>query len=93
MPPTFHFHPAARLASTLATAVVLTFLAAPQDSFAGKPKHPNAGTAQKAKGKGAAKVTYRPSPSEESRAERERRLFRECRGLPDAGACRGFTRR
>lgn len=93
VPPTFHFHPAARLASTLTTAVVLTFLAAPQDSFAGKPKHPNAGTAQKAKGKGPAKVTYRPSPSEESRAERERRLFRECRGLPDAGACRGFTRR
>ena len=42
---------------------------------------------------GAGKTTYRPSPSEESRAERERRLFRECRGMPNAGACRGFTQR
>ena len=35
-------------------------------------------------------TTYRPSPSEESRRERERRLERECRDKPNAGACAGF---
>ena len=29
--------------------------------------------------------------SEESTAERERRLKRECRGRPNAGACLGFA--
>ena len=38
------------------------------------------------------KVTFHKSSSEESRAERERRLKRECRGRPNAGACLGFTR-
>jgi hypothetical protein len=31
-------------------------------------------------------------PSEESRAERDRRLKRECKGRPNAGACLGYTR-
>lgn len=35
-------------------------------------------------------ITYRPSPSEESRSEREHRLERECRDKPNAGACAGF---
>lgn len=38
------------------------------------------------------KVTYQRSSSEESRAERDRRLDRECRGLPNAGACLGYAR-
>lgn len=29
--------------------------------------------------------------SEESRTERERRLYRECAGRPNAGACEGFA--
>lgn len=33
------------------------------------------------------------SPSEETKAERDRRLYRECKGLPNAGACRGYTQR
>lgn len=28
----------------------------------------------------------------ETRSERERRLKRECRGMPNAGACLGYTR-
>lgn len=40
--------------------------------------------------KPANRVTYRPSPSEETRRERERRLERECRNKPNAGACAGF---
>jgi hypothetical protein len=30
--------------------------------------------------------------SAESTKDRERRLLRECRGRPNAGACEGFTR-
>ena len=30
-------------------------------------------------------------PNGETYAQRERRLRRECRGLPNAGACRGYT--
>lgn len=30
--------------------------------------------------------------SGETTKERERRLLRECRGRPNAGACEGFTR-
>ena len=43
--------------------------------------------------KGSTKVTHRPSPSQESTAERDRRMYRECWGRPNAGACLGYTRR
>lgn len=33
------------------------------------------------------------SSSAETPAQRERRLIRECRGLPNAGACLGYARR
>ena len=38
------------------------------------------------------KVTYLDSPSSEKPAAREKRLKRECRGRPNAGACLGHTR-
>ena len=34
----------------------------------------------------------RDAPSSESRAERDRRLMRECQGRPNAGACLGYAR-
>ena len=37
------------------------------------------------------RIVHLPSPSEESRAQRDRRLARECRGLPNAGACLGYA--
>lgn len=37
------------------------------------------------------KVKRTRSSSDESRLERERRLRAECKGLPNAGACRGYT--
>ena len=43
--------------------------------------------------KNGAKVTHHRSPSEETRAERDRRLYRECKGMPNAGACLGYTRK
>ncbi len=41
----------------------------------------------------AAKVKPQQNNSQESAAERDRRLYRECQGLPNAGACRGYTHR
>ena len=37
------------------------------------------------------RIVHLPSPSEESSAQRDRRLARECRGLPNAGACLGYA--
>lgn len=37
------------------------------------------------------RIVHLPSPSEESSAQRDRRLARECRGLPNAGVCLGYT--
>ncbi len=39
----------------------------------------------------ASKTRYIKSGSEETRAERERRLKRECKGRPNAGMCLGFA--
>ncbi len=40
-----------------------------------------------------AKVTFHKAPSEESAAAREKRLKRECKGRPNAGACLGYASR
>jgi hypothetical protein len=37
-------------------------------------------------------VRFLPGPSEETPAARARRLKRECKGRPNAGACLGHTR-
>lgn len=39
-----------------------------------------------------ARVNVVKSESGETASERERRLIRECRGRPDAGACLGYAR-
>ncbi len=39
------------------------------------------------------KVTFHKAPSEESAAAREKRLKRECKGRPNAGACLGYASR
>ena len=56
-------------------------LAMPHTALA-KKKHRGGGSAQ----------TQRSS-SEETKAERERRLTRECKGMPNAGACLGYVHR
>lgn len=53
--------------------------------FAASGKRPS-GRKSPGRGKPAA-----PPSSEESRADRERRLSRECRGRANAGACLGFA--
>lgn len=74
--------------AALTSAMVLFFGAASQ-AFA-KTDSPSSNGKEKAIRKPASKTTYRPSPSEETRAERERRLKRECSSKPNAGACAGF---
>jgi len=81
----------ASLASLAAAALLLSGLTMSHDVQAKKHKGHKATASHAASGKGS-KANSRPSSSEESRAERERRLLRECHGMPDAGACRGYTR-
>lgn len=84
----------ARMLTIIVAAFLTVGATYAEDAHAKKHKTNKPSISQNAAGgKGSAKTTYRASPSEESRAERERRLFRECRGMPNAGACLGFTRR
>jgi hypothetical protein len=46
---------------------------------------------KKSKAKKGGGVTFHDG-SAESRAERDRRLKRECKGRPNSGACEGYTR-
>ena len=39
------------------------------------------------------RVKHQQNNSGESTAERDRRLYRECKGRPNAGACLGYTER
>ncbi len=50
-------------------------------------------TGQTAKKSRSVKVKHQQNHSGESTAERDRRLQRECQGLPNAGACLGYKRR
>lgn len=54
-----------------------------------KPK--KARSAAAAKANKSTKVKF-DKGSGETTSERERRLYRECRGRPNAGACEGFAR-
>ena len=54
--------------------------------------HAKKKSGSKAKGRTATtSMAVQRSSSEESRSERERRLKRECRGRPNAGACLGYA--
>lgn len=85
-----------KLIKTISWACVaaLTLLTLPIEASAKRKEaenpHPTNATSKK---KGSTKIKHQRSPSEESTAERDRRLFRECKGMPNAGACNGYTRR
>lgn len=75
---------------SLALCLLLAFgLCAPHAAFA-KRKGGAKAAAHAASHKH--KVKSQRSPSEESAAERDRRLYRECQGLPNAGACLGYAK-
>lgn len=66
----------------------------PNDVYAKNQAGHKTPASQKSHAKAGVKVksTTTRSSSEETRPERERRLLRECRGMHDAGACKGYTR-
>ena len=78
----------------LSVCLSLAALAAPMSAHSAdtQPKPARQATEHPAKKKGATKVKHQRSSSEESTAERDRRLYRECRGAPNAGACLGYAR-
>ena len=77
---------------TLAIAVCGLLAWAPSADAAKKSKksaHASHATAKKH----GTKVKPSQNNSGETTAERERRLYRECQGMPNAGACLGYTRK
>ena len=59
---------------------------------AGTKSKKEASTTHHTTKKRAVKVKPMQNNSGETTAERERRLTRECRGMPNAGACLGYAR-
>ena len=70
-----------RLCATLAASLLLTLTLA-TDSLAARKAHSD-----------RVKIQNIRSSSDESTAERDRRLYRECQGRPNSGACAGYTQR
>lgn len=86
-------HPSV-LALMISACVLLAAATAPDTAHA--QSHTNSTTPPEStpgKTKKPIKVKQQKSSSEESRSERDRRLYRECKGLPNAGACKGYTQR
>jgi hypothetical protein len=65
-------------------------MTAPAHAESGKPKKPTAAEKTAKKKKGSA-PKFVNSSSQETTAERDRRLYRECKGRPNAGACSGYA--
>ncbi|WCM92143.1 hypothetical protein M5C99_17535 [Acidovorax sp. NCPPB 2350] len=86
-------HALARLAAALLIGGALAgAAAAAQDTV--EPSQTPAGSARAKAAKKSVKIhNGAPNHSGETPAERDRRLYRECRGLPNAGACLGYARR
>jgi hypothetical protein len=59
---------------------------------ADRPKKPKAEKAARSQANQPGKVSFAEAPSHENAAARAKRLQRECRGRPNAGACMGHTR-
>jgi len=78
----------------LATGVALVLITSPGYALAKRSASDTATTANtSSKKKSVSKVTYQRSSSEETPAQRDRRMYRECKGMHNAGACRGYTRK
>ena len=77
----------------LAASIALGLIAAPSAALAkrtsDKPATTNAPTTKQRENKD----THPPSSSAETTPERDRRMYRECKGMHNEGACRGYTRK
>jgi hypothetical protein len=90
---TRHTLPTALLCACMALCL---FSAAPTTHAADKKTGQTTNTAAhnaSSQKKGGIKIKHYRSTSEESTADRDRRMYRECWGRPNAGACSGYTRR
>ena len=74
----------------LAALVMAILMTAPAHAESGKSKKPAAAEKTAKKKKGSA-PKFVNSSSQETTAERDRRLYRECKGRPNAGACSGYA--
>ena len=73
---------------TLTCFVLICATALPDPAWASKSAKSQK-TSQKSK---TVRVKHSQNNSGETQSERDRRLYRECKGLPNAGACLGYTR-
>lgn len=78
----------------ICTFIFITSLGTPNTAHLKTHTKKDPSTAQSTSGstKKPARAKQPKSSSEESSAERDRRLKRECRGRNNAGACLGYTR-
>ncbi|CUA90862.1 hypothetical protein Ga0061062_101596 [Comamonas thiooxydans] len=75
--------------ASLCTATLMAFALADQSALAANAGQRNHKAAKKQSGK--VKIQNTRSSSEETTAERDRRLYRECQGRPNSGACAGYA--
>lgn len=73
------------LPSSSAHAARSTYSVVNEGSESSNPK-----TKRKTRSQGM-KIQPSRNSSEETPAQRDKRLYRECQGLPNAGACAGYT--
>lgn len=69
--------------------LLLAIAMPPEDAWAARK--PKTEATQTPKKPPKVKVKRQRSSSAETPAERDRRLLRECKGLPNAGACLGYA--
>ena len=82
------------LSAVLCACIALCLFSTVSEAHAARKKtKQDTSASAKTKTKTKTTVKYRRSPSEETTAERDRRMYRECWGRPNAGACLGYTRR
>ena len=97
MPPTPALPPSTHVALRKATAPLLLCMLAlclglhPGASHATTKNAAQGSYGEVSKKKKSTKVKQERSSSEESRSDRDRRLYRECKGRVNAGACLGYT--
>ncbi|MGH8822835.1 MAG: hypothetical protein ACREWJ_16300 [Rhodoferax sp.] len=78
-----------RSGSSIAVLCAAALLCMGADAAETKAKKSKPHATQAAKGKKAGRIKFEKGTGE-TRADRDRRLQRECRGLPNAGACLGY---
>ena len=81
--------PHSKLSLAAATAFLLTVWLALQAPYS----HASSKSKTEKRQSSRVKIENTRSGSQETTAERDRRLYRECQGRPNAGACAGYTRR